>query len=147
MSIGTELAGSPPRGRNQGRVMKLYFRKTFFLAAILLSSSSSLFSQTGLASLTGTITDQSGAVAANVPVKAVHIETGTVLASTTSATGNYSITQMPIGRYEITVEAPGFKTFHREGVTLAAAQTLRLAVAMEVVATSDSVTVNAEALL
>ena len=125
--------------------MKPYFR--LIPIALLMTPWSMLFSQTGLATLTGTITDQTGAVAPNVPVKAVHVETGTVLAATTSGTGNYSITQMPIGRYEITVEAPGFKTFRREGVTLAAAQTLRVDVSMEVGATSDSVTVNADASL
>ena len=75
------------------------------------------------------------------------MDTGTVLTGTTSATGNYTITQMPIGRYQVTVEATGFKTFRREGISLAAAQTLRMDVAMEVGATSDSVTVNAEASL
>src|SRR4051812_24069589 len=102
--------------------MKPYFRNTFFLAAVLLSSSPLLFSQTGLATLTGTITDQTGAVVPNIPVKATHVDTGTVLQSTTSATGNYSIPQMPIGRYEISVEATGFKAFRRAGVNLAAAQ-------------------------
>ena len=102
--------------------MKSYFR--LFLIASLVTSSS-LYAQTGLATLTGTITDQTGAVVPNVPVKAVHVDTGTVLSGVTSATGNYSISQMPIGRYQVTVEATGFKTFRREGVNLAAAQTLR----------------------
>ena len=127
--------------------MKLHFREILFLAAVLVAPSSLMFAQTGLATLTGTITDQTGAVVPNVPVKAVHVDTGTVLTGTTSATGNYTITQMPIGRYQVTVEAMGFKTFRREGVSLAAAQTLRMDVAMEVGATSDSVTVNAEASL
>jgi hypothetical protein len=124
--------------------MKSYFR--LFLIASLVTSSS-LFAQTGLATLTGTVTDQTGAVVPNVPVKAVHLDTGTVLSGVTSATGNYTISQMPIGRYQITVEATGFKTFRREGISLAAAQTLRIDVSMEVGATSDSVTVNADASL
>src|SRR6185295_6704314 len=110
-----------------------------------LATASSLLAQTGLATLTGTITDQTGAVVPNVPIKALHVDTGTVLTGVTSATGNYSIPQMPIGRYQVTVEATGFKTFRREGINLAAAQTLRIDVAMEVGATSDSVTVNADA--
>jgi hypothetical protein len=127
--------------------MRLYVRIIFFLSILLAAPGSLLFAQTGLATLTGTITDQTGAVVANAPVKAVHVDTGTVLLGTTSATGNYSIPQMPIGRYDISVEAPGFKTFHREGVTLAAAQTLRLDVSMVLGATSESVTVNAESSL
>jgi hypothetical protein len=114
---------------------------------LLAAPGSLLFAQTGLATLTGTVTDQTGAVVPNAPVKALHVDTGTVLIGTTSATGNYSIPQMPIGRYEISVEAPGFKTFRREGVTLAAAQTLRLDVSMEVGSAAESVTVNADATL
>lgn len=125
--------------------MKPYFR--LILIAWLVAPASLMVAQTGLATLTGTITDQTGAVVPNVPIKATHVDTGTVLLGTTSATGNYSIPQMPIGRYEISVEAPGFKSFRREGVNLAAAQTLRLDVSMEVGATSESVTVNAEASL
>jgi hypothetical protein len=106
-----------------------------------------LFAQTGLATLTGTVTDQTGAVVPNTPVKALHVDTGTVLIGTTSATGNYSIPQMPIGRYDISVEAPGFKTFRREGVTLAAAQTLRLDMSMEVGSAAEAITVNGDASL
>jgi len=130
--------------------MKSYFRSfpiAPFLIAFMAVHSPLLVAQTGLATLTGTITDPSGAVVANAPIKAVHVDTGTVLTGVTSATGNYSIGQMPIGRYQITVESTGFKTFRRDGVTLAAAQTLRLDVAMEVGATSESVTVNADASL
>ena len=112
-----------------GGHMTSYLPRAIFLAAVPVAPSPLLFAQTGLATLTGTITDQTGAVVPNVPIKAVHVDTGTVLTGTTSATGNYTITQMPIGRYQVTVEATGFKTFRREGVSLAAAQILRLDVA------------------
>ena len=127
--------------------MRLHFRVILVLSVLLAAPCSLLLAQTGLATLTGTITDQTGAVVPNAPVKAVHVDTGTVLLGTTSATGNYSIPQMPIGRYEISVEAPGFKTFRREGVTLAAAQTLRLDVSMEVGSAAEAITVNADASL
>ncbi len=114
---------------------------------LLTAHSSVLLAQTGLATLTGTVSDPSGSAAPNVQVIATHIDTGTVLTGTTSSTGNYTITQMPIGRYQIAVEATGFKTYRREGLDLAAAQTLRMDVALELGATSDSVTVNEEATL
>src|SRR4051812_22332178 len=91
-----------------------------------------LHAQTGLATLTGTITDPSGAIVPNVSVAALHVATGTILAATSSGTGNYTIVQMPIGAYQITVEAAGFKNYRREGITLGAAQVLRLDVGLEV---------------
>ncbi|MEO5923928.1 MAG: TonB-dependent receptor [Bryobacteraceae bacterium] len=110
---------------------------------------SALFSwaQTGLATLTGTVTDQTGAVMADVTVQATQVATGTTLEAATSATGNYTITPLRPGDYEVTVERAGFKTYKRAGITLAAAQILRLDVQLEVGATTDSVTVTAEATL
>jgi hypothetical protein len=84
---------------------------------------------------------------AGVPVVARHLATGTELSVATSLTGNYTIGQMPIGEYEIVVTSPGFKTFRREGVSLAAQQVLRIDVSLEVGAQAESVTVTAEASL
>jgi hypothetical protein len=105
------------------------------------------YGQTALATLTGVVTDPTGAVVANAPVRATHVDTGTVISGTTSQTGLYTIPQLPVGRYEVTVTQPGFKTFRREGLTLAATQVLRLDVTLEVGATNESVTVTAEATL
>ena len=57
------------------------------------------------------------------------------------------MTQLPVGKYEISVERMGFKTFKREGVTLSAAQILRVDVRLEIRITSETVTVDAEASL
>jgi hypothetical protein len=114
---------------------------------VLAAHASLLFGQTGLATLTGTVSDQTGSVVPGVAVRALHVDTGQTLAVTTSSTGNYSIPQMPIGAYEIMVEAAGFKTYKREGVSLSAAQVLRLDIGLEVGATTDSVTVTGEASL
>ena len=118
-----------------------------FCLGILSTNAAILFGQTGLATLTGTVSDQSGAIVGNVEVKARHIDTGQILTMATTSTGNYSITQMPIGAYEVTVETPGFKTYRREGIALAAAQVLRLDITLEVGAPTDAITVTGEASL
>lgn len=114
----------------------------FFIAA-----AASVFGQTAAGTLTGIVTDPTGAVIAGAPVTATHVDTGTKIVGTTSQTGNYTIAQMPVGRYVVTVTQTGFKTFRQENVTIAATQTLRLDIAMEVGATSESVTVTAESTL
>ena len=113
--------------------------------AVLAVQASLLCGQTGLATLTGTVTDQTGAVVPDIAVSALHVDTGQVLKVTTSSTGNYAISQMPIGAYLITAEATGFKTYRREGLTLSAAQVLRMDISLEVGASTESVTVAAEA--
>ena len=114
---------------------------------LLIAAAASAFGQTAAGTLTGIVTDPTGAVIAGVPVTATRVETGTKIVGTTSQTGNYTIAQMPVGRYVITVTQTGFKTFRQENVTISAAQTLRLDISMEVGAASESVTVTAESTL
>jgi hypothetical protein len=117
-----------------------------YLAAVSLFSLK-LTAQTGLATLTGVVTDPSNAVVAGATIQATHIDTGTVLTAVSSATGNYTISQMPIGRYTVAAEVTGFKTYRREGLSLSAAQILGLDITLEVGTPAESVTVNAEASL
>jgi len=117
------------------------------LFLLVIATAASVFGQTAAGTLTGIVTDPSGSVIAGVPVVATRVDTGTVFTSVTSQTGNYAIPQMPVGRYVVTVTQTGFKSFRQENVTIAAAQTLRLDVAMELGATAESVTVTTESTL
>ena len=65
--------------------------------------------QTGAtATLLGTITDSSGAVATGVNVTAVNIDTNLTRSSVTDSSGNYTIFSLPIGRYDIRANLAGF---------------------------------------
>src|SRR5579859_1160505 len=90
--------------------------------AVLLLSASAGFGQTVLATVTGTITDQAGAVVANAPVSLKNVETGQTYAAASSAAGNYTVTQLPIGDYTLTVAVPGFRTYAHEKFHLSAGQ-------------------------
>jgi Carboxypeptidase regulatory-like domain len=92
-------------------------------------------------SITGTITDSSGAVAPNVTVEAKNSDTGVVFKGGTSNTGNYVIS-VPAGRYEVTAQATGFKKSVRPNVAVGTAVDSRLDVTLELGAISDTVTVN-----
>ena len=59
-----------------------------------------------------------------------------------SATGNYTIPNLPTGTYQLSVTVPGFKKFVRAGLLIQAAQTIRVDVAMEVGSATESVTVT-----
>jgi hypothetical protein len=122
-------------------------RSRLLLMAALLAGAAPGYAQTGLATVTGTVTDQTGAVVAGATITATQVATGATTQVATSETGNYNIPQLRVGEYEITVEHPGFKTFKRAGLTLSAAQILRLDIQLEVGATTESVTVTAEASL
>lgn len=91
------------------RLPQFYSLAAVLFFAVLLASTG--WAQTGLGTLKGTVTDQSGAAVPNARVTLLHQETGVIRSSQTSAIGVYEIPALPIGRYRMTVEAPGFKKF------------------------------------
>ncbi len=95
--------------------------------------------------LTGTVSDPANAVVAGAPVEAKNTNTGFVYKASTSATGNYTISELPTGKYDITVTAPGFKKENRPGVEVQAATTFRVDFTLQVGTASESVTITAEA--
>lgn len=119
-------------------------RKTTLLACLLWATTVA-FAQTDRGTITGTVTDPAGAVIATAPVEARNVETGAVYQAASSATGNYTLAQLPAGTYEMTVKVPGFKVFIRQNLALPVAQTLRIDVALEVGSAAESITVSDEA--
>jgi hypothetical protein len=103
-----------------------------------------LFAQTDRGTITGTVSDPAGAVVANAPIEVKNTQTGAAYQAATSDTGNYTLPQMPIGVYEVTVSVAGFKKFVRQNVTVQATQTVRIDATLEVGSAAESVTVNAE---
>jgi hypothetical protein len=103
--------------------------------------------QTGLATITGIVSDPNGAVVAGAAIEARHMETGLLYRSSSTETGNFTVTQLPVGPYELAVEVPGFKKYTRQGIVLAAAQVLRNDVSLEIGAVTETVTVTGEATL
>jgi hypothetical protein len=101
--------------------------------------------QTGLGTITGVVTDPTGAVIAAAQIEARNTDTGLTFTSASSETGNYSVTQLPLGRYDLTVNVAGFKRFSRRGLTVTAAQVMRLDLTLEVGSQAESVTVVGDA--
>ncbi len=89
--------------------------KVVQICALLCISALYSWAQTGLATLTGTVTDQTGAVMAGVEVRATQIATGAISIGATTETGNYTITSLRVGEYEVVIEKAGFKTFKPRG--------------------------------
>ena len=92
--------------------------------------------------ITGTVSDPAGAVVAAAPIEIRNVETGARYQAASSATGNYTLAQLPAGQYELSVAVPGFKKYVRQSVTVDVAQTYRIDVALEVGSNAESVTVT-----
>src|SRR5215468_8515512 len=101
------------------------------------------FAQTDRGTLTGTVSDPSGAVIPGVTIEAKNIQTGATYQAGSSETGNYTLAQLPAATYELSANLPGFKRYLRSGIIVSVATTLRIDVALEVGQAGDSVTVEA----
>ncbi len=113
----------------------------------LLASSIAAFAQAGNGTITGTVSDQGGAVVPNATVEAKNTGTGVIYPGVTTGTGNYSIAQLPVGVYEISVKVTGFKTYTHTNLTVPAAAVIKEDVVLQVGAATDAITVSAEASL
>ena len=113
-----------------------------FLTLVCLFVPRLLQAQT--ASLTGTVTDPSGAVILGATAKAQNVETGTERAATTGDTGLYRISNLPPGNYTLAVEMQGFSTFHVTNLQLTVDQILTVDAKLEVSQTTTTVEVNGQ---
>src|SRR5262249_25969641 len=85
-----------------------------------------------------------GAVVARADVIVRNVATGTEYKTVTTETGNYTISSLPAGSYELRVEASGFKKRISNGVQVQLLQTTRVDAVLEIAAPSHSATVTAE---
>lgn len=103
--------------------------------------------QAGAGTITGTVVDPSGAVIAGASIQVKNSDTGSVYPTVTTATGNYTVSQLPPGTYELTVMVMGFKTYDHSNLRVPAETVVREDAQMQVGSTGESVTVTAEASL
>src|SRR5213594_626218 len=106
--------------------------------AIVVLAAVSLIAQTFRGTILGTVTDPSGAVVAGAKVTAKNVNTGLERTTQTSADGSYSIPELPIGTYTVTVSQSGFQTSSTTNVAVDVAAERRVDVALK---TGEAVTV------
>src|SRR5215207_8641690 len=115
------------------------------LLSVCLSPNAS--AQVNNASVTGLVTDTTGAVVPNASVtlksKATNVET----TAATDSSGYYTFASVPVGAYTVTVERQGFKRVVLEEVKLEVGQKARVDAALEVGAVTETVTVTSATLL
>jgi len=102
-------------------------------------------SQEVSAGITGRVTDPSGASVVGASVTARDLDRQTVWPTKTNEDGIYAFPRIPIGRYELKVEAQGFKTYVNPDIVLEVNQRARVDVPLQVGAISESVSVTGEA--
>jgi hypothetical protein len=121
--------------------MKLV-RRFLIVGALLLMPPVAGYAQE--ATLTGTVTDSTGAVLPGVTITATNAATGNTFNGVTDERGIYRI-PVRVGAYQVTAELSGFTTIMRTGVQLLVGQTASLDMQMTPSTVQETVTVTAEA--
>ena len=96
-------------------------------------------------SISGLVTDPSGAVVVGAQVIATETQTGLRTESVTDAKGFYNFPTLAIGTYDLEVHQSGFKTFHQTNITIDANSAVKVDVALQVGTTSENVEVRSDA--
>ena len=95
-------------------------------------------------SITGRVTDPSGAATPGVKVEMKNTGTNQTVTTVTDSIGQYTAPFLSPGTYSVTVEAPGFKKFVRENLAIQVGETITADVSLVVGSVTEALTVTAE---
>jgi len=113
---------------------------------LVISMAGTMTAQTFRGTILGTVTDSTGASVAGASVKARHSATGLERTTQTSGDGSYSIPELPIGTYEVTITQSGFQTSITRSVDVNVAAEKRVDVVLQPGQVSERVEVSGELL-
>jgi hypothetical protein len=112
---------------------------------ILLLMLAPAFAQSNRGAITGTVSDASGAAIPEAPVVVRNTATNSTSRTVTTATGQYTVANLPVGPYEVMVEARGFKKSIQTGIDLRVTEVVRADIRLEIGSVSETIEVTAEA--
>jgi hypothetical protein len=128
------------RSRNERQEVNV---RRFLFA--LLGTAALLSAQEFRGTFSGSVTDSQGAAVPKAKIVITETRTGAKANATTETSGEFTIPFLAPGLYDVSAEAPGFKKFIQQGLTLSAGEHPVLDIHLEVGNVTDAVTVTAEA--
>ena len=117
----------------------------FAICVLALFVTGSLSGQGIFATLTGVVSDPSGAVVNDAKISLKDAVSGSVRDTVTNTDGYFTFASVPVGTYVLTVEAKGFQTYKAEGIALNGGEKHNFNISLVVGTTSQTVEVNAQA--
>ncbi len=116
-------------------------KRPILLAVILASTALAQNSAT----IYGTVSDAGGAVVPGAAVAVIHVDTGTSRKTTTDAAGTYVFVQLPVGRFTLRAQSPGFKEYVQSDVLLQVGENRRADFKLEIGNVNERIEVEAQA--
>jgi len=119
--------------------------RVLLLLVLVLLTAACLSAQSDRGTITGRVSDPSGAVVPGAEVTAKNVGTGVISRTTSNDLGLYTVLNLPIGTYSVEFRAQGFKSFTQEHVTISIAQVVRIDANLTLGAATETVSVEADA--
>src|SRR6266568_3017181 len=120
--------------------------KVRFALVLVVLSVTTLMAQTFRGTILGTVTDKTGASVSGAKVTVRNINTGLERSTQTSNDGSYSVAELPIGTYRVTVSHPGFQSFITSGVVVNVAGERRIDANLSLGKVEQSIEVSGESM-
>ncbi len=141
LSNNSTKTGEAPRRSGLGTLRRL----SMMMGLALFVFCGRLTGQAVNATLLGTVSDSSGAVVIGARVTITEMKTGFRRSGATNDSGNYEFAHVPPGHYEVAVDHEGFRRAVRGGVDVLVNSDVRIDLALQPGATTETTTVSAEA--
>ena len=125
----------------------MHSAKTLTLFLMALLTSLNLAGQQITGSIRGIVSDPSDAIVQSATVTAKQIETGLTRVAVTDRQGEYVLVELPIGHYQLEVQAKGFQKYLQQGISLDVNQTATVGIHLKLGSETQQVEVNANAAL
>lgn len=119
--------------------------KVIAVLFLLFIAFGTLWGQSNRATITGTVTDSSGALVVGAEISATNIDTGVLTKAASNQAGIYSVLNLPAGTYRVAVKKTGFKPLEYPSVTLIVDQVARMNMSLTVGSVNETVTVTENA--
>ena len=116
--------------------------RSIFLICLLIGIASAACAQAGRGSISGLVTDATGAIIPGTKVMAQSQATGLKLSTVSTAAGLYSFVSLAPGSYQVTASAKGFETLVQKNVAVTVDQVSTINLTLKVGSVSEVVTVN-----
>jgi outer membrane receptor protein involved in Fe transport len=127
--------------------MKLSARCILQVVLAMILICSPILAQQITGSITGTVTDPTGASVSGATVKVTNMGTGAVQSAATNSSGDFRFVLLPPGNYTLDVTTSGFKSFRRDGIIVEVDRSVAVPVALQLGQVSDTVEVTGSATL
>ena len=115
------------------------------VAVLALIAAVATYAQESRGTISGAVTDPTGAAVAGAKVVATEVRTGTKVQTVSESTGQYTLPFLASGEYTVSASIQGFKEFIRKGIQIGAGDHVGIDIRLEIGDTATSVEVTADA--